>query len=66
MSEIGAAVYKREIEICVKKYNESGGCKWGTCDNCGVLLHLHKLRTGLILDQQEEISAFKKMIFKRV
>ncbi len=50
--------------MCKRLYFENkGGCNWGKCKNCGVLPLLHKVATGEIIENAEEIKKLKVEIF---
>ncbi len=43
-------------------YKEKGGCNWGKCDECGVVPLLHKLSTGEVVEDKEEVEKLKKKV----
>ena len=56
-------VFEREIELCKKLSKENkGGCNWGKCKDCGVLLLLRKLYKGKLVEDKNEIKKIKKDI----
>lgn len=54
--------FDKEIKICQKMYKEKDGCNWGRCDECGVVLLLHKLKTGEVVEDKEGVKRLKKNI----
>lgn len=56
-------VFDREISLCKEMFKKDGGCCWGKCENCGVLLLLNKLYKGELIDDKEEIKKLKDEIF---
>jgi hypothetical protein len=58
-------VFDREIKLCQKLSKKNGEkCGWGECKKCGVVLLLHKLYKGKIIDKAAEIKKAKKGIVK--
>jgi hypothetical protein len=58
-------VFEREIAMCKKLNLENDGkCSWGECKSCGVIPLLCKLNQERLLEEAEEIDAFKKSIFE--
>jgi len=61
MEIIDERVFNKEIGLCKQLSNEnSGGCNWGRCKDCGVLPLLYKLHKGELLEEQNEILEIKK------
>jgi hypothetical protein len=45
-SHVTRDVVMSELRTCAGKHNNTGGCSWGKCDQCGVPNMLLKLHTG--------------------
>ena len=59
-----SATYEQETEMCRRLNKENnGGCAWGRCETCGVIPLLYKLRTGAILETEDEIYKAKHGVF---
>ena len=59
------SVFERELALCKKLSKENkGSCCWGKCKDCGVLLLLHKLHKGELIEDKKEIKKLKKDILK--
>ena len=58
---IGKEVYECELQLC-KQLSKNGGCSWGICKNCGVILLLHKLYKGELLEDVVEVNNKRKEI----
>ena len=57
------SVFEREIELCKKLSKKNkGGCNWGKCKDCGVLLLLQKLHKGELIEDKDEVKKIKKDI----
>ncbi len=58
-------VFDKEIAICKKdSIKNKGGCNWGRCKDCGVLLLLRKLYKGELVEDKDEIKKLKNKILK--
>jgi hypothetical protein len=58
-------IVQQEISLCQEMYKKQKGCTWGKCKDCGVLLLLHKLQTGKLIEDKKEIQNFKKKILNQ-
>jgi len=58
-------VYKKETKTCARLFKESQGCRWGRCENCGVIPLLHKFETGEIIKDDAEIKALRNEILNQ-
>lgn len=59
------AKIQNEKNLCKQLYHENkGGCHWGKCKNCGVIPLLHKLETGVVLENEEAVKELKKSVFQ--
>ena len=61
--ELSEEIFKKEIAMCRKLFQESGGCAWGRCWDCGAILLLYKLHKGRMVEDREEIKKLKEEIF---
>lgn len=58
---ITAETFERELALCKKLSKEnSSGCCWGRCADCGVLPLLVKLYKGEVIDDKEKIDSLKE------
>lgn len=61
---INKEIFDKEIAICQEMYKNQKGCNWGKCEDCGILLLLHKLYKGELIENKEEVKKFKEEILK--
>ncbi len=45
--------HDHEMAMCSELHKERGGCNWGKCDSCGAIPLLHKLKTGIVIEDSE-------------
>lgn len=63
---IKKSVFDQEIKLCQKLSKENKGkCGWGKCKDCGVLMLLHKLYKGELIEDKDEIKKLKNSILER-
>lgn len=63
MHTIDTETFERELALCKKLSKEnSGGCCWGRCADCGVLPLLVKLYKGEAIDDKERIAEMKQIL----
>ena len=56
-------VFEKELAMCQKLYKKNGGkCNWGECEKCGVIPPLHKLGTGELVENAEDVKSLKDSI----
>jgi len=55
-------IYDKEVDICKQAFKENKGCNWGKCEDCGVVPLLHKLNTGEVVEDKEEVNKLKNNI----
>lgn len=60
--KIAKKIFDAEIAICRKLHKKSKGCRWGKCQDCGVIPLLYKLHKGLLIEKKKDISKLKKSI----
>jgi len=58
-------VYKKETKTCARLFKERQGCRWGKCENCGVVPLLYKFETGEIIKDDAEIKALREKILNQ-
>ena len=56
---IDRETYEKEMAIC-GDFSKKGHCNWGKCSECGVIPLLHKMFTGEIIENKEELENLKK------
>lgn len=54
--------FDQEIAMCRKLYKKSKGYNWGKCADCGVVLLLHKLYKGEVIDNKKEVKKLKSKV----
>lgn len=53
--------FKKEMDMCRRLSQENGGgCSWGKCKDCGVVLLLYKLGRNEFFEDKTKIDAVKK------
>jgi len=57
-------VYKKEIKMCRRLFQEKQGCGWGKCEACGVIPLLHKFETGEVIEDEDNLRELKDRILK--
>lgn len=63
MGEISKEVFDREMRMCENLSRTRGGkCAWGKCKDCGVVLLLHKLHKGELIEDSKEIKKTRDKI----
>ena len=56
-------IFDKENKICQELSHKNGGkCNWGECDKCGVIPLLHKLYSGEIVENEENVKKLRKEI----
>jgi len=58
--KIDKKIFNQEILMCKKLFKEKKGCNWGKCKDCGVVLLLYKLRSGLAVESKKDTAKLKK------
>ena len=56
-------IFQKEISMCKELFRKNRGkCHWGECDKCGVILLLHKLYHGEVIEDEKEVKKFRSNI----
>jgi len=61
---ISKGIFEKEIWMCKELYQKQWWCNWWNCENCWVLLLLHKLHFQEVIEDKNEVKKVKEKYLK--